>query len=483
LTTISAASTNALAAWPLRLLRWVRYAYVAPFRSNLPHYGDRQRRADYLRVTVLSITFIELGLGLPVSLVTASSASFAVLAVITFDIGCLWLNEHGQTNLASFLYLAAILVLIYSSIIRGVAGSEEATIGLLFFLNVFLLLGALVLPSWAIWGLGGLILFTSEAIIWLLPPSVVVGSDHSSNLLPNVSGFIGLVYVLTTVLAWLAARGNKAGIERLTRAVEEELQIVALKDLFILSANHELRTPIMTLCINLELLTQTLEQSTPQDRQEMLARALRAGRDLQGMLGNVLDAGVTAPQIAAHLRYETLSVREVVRQALTTFDPGEVGEIGIEQALLLERSVTMDIPPELHMYADGARVRQVLLNLLANAVKYSAPGTPLEISARDVSPASFLDGEATTDGWVQISVRDWGHGIPLNEQRHLFQRFVRLERDIASATRGTGVGLYLCKLVVEAMGGKIWIESTGVPGEGSAFIFLVPLIAAESASM
>lgn len=72
---------------------------------------------------------------------------------------------------------------------------------------------------------------------------------------------------------------------------------------------------------------------------------------------------------------------------------------------------------------------------------------------------------------VEVSVRDYGLGVPSRDMSKLFQRFVRLERDIAGPVRGTGVGLYLCRVLVEAMGGRIWVDSSGKPGEGSTFRF------------
>ena len=72
---------------------------------------------------------------------------------------------------------------------------------------------------------------------------------------------------------------------------------------------------------------------------------------------------------------------------------------------------------------------------------------------------------------VTVCVRDHGSGIPLAEQERLFERFVRLERDMNSPARGAGLGLYISKQLVEAMGGRIWVESTGIPDEGSTFIF------------
>jgi signal transduction histidine kinase len=77
-------------------------------------------------------------------------------------------------------------------------------------------------------------------------------------------------------------------------------------------------------------------------------------------------------------------------------------------------------------------------------------------------------------GWVEITVRDWGLGIPPEQIPLLFQRFVRLPRDLASTVIGNGLGLHLCKVCTEAMKGSIWVESSGVEGEGSTFYVRLP---------
>jgi signal transduction histidine kinase len=105
-------------------------------------------------------------------------------------------------------------------------------------------------------------------------------------------------------------------------------------------------------------------------------------------------------------------------------------------------------------------------------LKYSSPDSPIVISTH---PTEEHRGE------IEVVVRDYGLGVPPRDAPKLFNRFVRLERDIGGPVRGTGLGLYLCRILVEAMGGRIWIESSGVPGEGSAFCFT--LVAAHSAPM
>jgi signal transduction histidine kinase len=116
--------------------------------------------------------------------------------------------------------------------------------------------------------------------------------------------------------------------------------------------------------------------------------------------------------------------------------------------------------------ADPARLRQVLLNLTVNDLKYSYVGTPITFSARTV-----LDQIPS----AIISVMDKGKGIKPQDQAQLFQRFVRLESDLNSAVRGSGLGLYISRRLIEAMVGKIWIESTGINGAGSTFHIQLPL--------
>jgi signal transduction histidine kinase len=141
------------------------------------------------------------------------------------------------------------------------------------------------------------------------------------------------------------------------------------------------------------------------------------------------------------------------------------------------------------VWADEGRLRQVLVNLVGNALKYSDAGTPLEIAGVERTSQRTdwrrpwnLAHEEVAQRQVRVSIRDHGLGVPPRDISKLFNRFVRLERDIAGSVRGTGVGLYMCRVLIEAMGGHIWVESSGVPGEGSTFSFELPEAATEPAS-
>jgi signal transduction histidine kinase len=122
---------------------------------------------------------------------------------------------------------------------------------------------------------------------------------------------------------------------------------------------------------------------------------------------------------------------------------------------------------ELVLIADATRLRQVLVNLLANAVKYSSAGSSIEVTASLVRDATAVPAppaaQEQTAPIACIRIRDHGLGVPPEEQRKLFQRFVRLERDITGPVRGTGIGLFTCRTLVEAMGGASGSKATGYP--------------------
>jgi signal transduction histidine kinase len=112
------------------------------------------------------------------------------------------------------------------------------------------------------------------------------------------------------------------------------------------------------------------------------------------------------------------------------------------------------------VHGDGERTRQVLLNLLDNAIKYSPSGRRIEVGL-----------EAVGDR-LRFSVQDEGLGIPVGEQERIFDKFYRLDPDQRRGIGGTGLGLYICRELVRSMHGRIWVESE--PGKGTIFAFELP---------
>ena len=173
---------------------------------------------------------------------------------------------------------------------------------------------------------------------------------------------------------------------------------------------------------------------------------------------NVMDA--SRLEIDAGIRpahFECVSVLDEVKSVVALIEPQLTHE---------HRKVGVNIPHTLKVRADPVRFRQVLLNLSVNALKYSPPSTPIAYSARVVTFP--IPG-------VIVSVIDRDKGIAEKDKDRLFQRFVRLDQDLNSSVRGSGLGLYISHRLVEAMDGKMWVESKGIPGEGSQFNVQLPI--------
>ena len=247
----------------------------------------------------------------------------------------------------------------------------------------------------------------------------------------------------------VAALENVRMTLALRAAYERQKELDRLKDEFITTTSHELRTPLTAVQGYLELLASYHSTMEASMLDNFLAKASRGCEELALMVGNITDASRVQVDVKT-MTLNVISLSESVQHVLEIIEAGARRE---------QRTIQAAIPADLFVVADKIRLRQILLNLLSNALKYSPTGSDIEI-------AVDMNEEEVT-----LRVRDYGLGIPLAEQERLFERFVRLERDMNSPARGAGLGLYISKQLVEAMGGRIWVESTGMPDEGSTFIF------------
>lgn len=230
----------------------------------------------------------------------------------------------------------------------------------------------------------------------------------------------------------------------------------ALKDQFISLATHELRTPVTVIAGYADLLLrQAASQREREGREESqkskLCAIKEATQNLAKLTEDILDATrVQAGQFQLHQRSTDLVALtyQVVERLQTTTDRHQL-------------SVQT---PFAHLWAsvDAVRIEQVLSNLLTNAIKYSPQGGPIEVT--------LTENEQTHE--AQFSVRDHGLGIPQEQQAHLFGRFVRADNVRAARISGTGLGLYLCRELVERHGGHIWF--TSAEQSGSTFFFTLP---------
>ncbi len=245
--------------------------------------------------------------------------------------------------------------------------------------------------------------------------------------------------------------------QRLKTAHQRLKELDQLKDQFMITASHELRTPLTAIQGYVELLTNFGKELTSEQQQEFLQKARQSCEELAILLSNIMDASRLEVEMELHPLYTSrIQVDEIIKSTLIIIEP----QITQEQ-----REVHLHLVNNLVVMADPVRLRQILMNISANALKYSDPRTPI----------SFFARASSEPGQVVISITDKGKGIAPEEQVHIFERFYRLESDINSAVRGSGLGLYVSKRLVEVMGGKIWIESRGVEGEGSTFHIQLPM--------
>jgi signal transduction histidine kinase len=138
-----------------------------------------------------------------------------------------------------------------------------------------------------------------------------------------------------------------------------------------------------------------------------------------------------------------------------------------EKTLRVQSDLAQDLPP---VHADRDSLRQVVLNLLSNAALASKPGTEIQLRARVEEQPDEVEG---LPSYLHVSITDTGGGIAHEDQRHVFRRFYRADNPLIEGLGETGVGLSVAKALIEANGGRIWVESE--MGAGSTFSFILPL--------
>jgi signal transduction histidine kinase len=273
------------------------------------------------------------------------------------------------------------------------------------------------------------------------------------------------ILLLTMLLGVIAGRQFALpithSIEEQQRAYEHQQHLSQLKDQFLINVSHELRTPLTEMYGYLELLLEYGERLDVAGRTTFLKHAMSGCEELTLLINNVLDA--------IHLEKETkppsvqsLSVAQIVNEVLAQFDPRTLHNYDIQ----------VHVAEALQVKADPQYVRQVVRNLLSNACKYTPKQTQVVVSARlgnTIQPTEHSCQQVT------ICVKDHGPGIDPDDIPLLFEKFVRLKRDLSGPVRGTGLGLYISKQLVEVMKGQIWVESSGIAGQGSCFCFTLPV--------
>jgi signal transduction histidine kinase len=231
--------------------------------------------------------------------------------------------------------------------------------------------------------------------------------------------------------------------------LEAQRELARMQEEFISTISHELRTPLGFIK---GYVTTLLRDDTKWDqpaRQEFLQIIDDEADRLRELIDNLLDSSRLESGSLGMTREPAqvgALVRDTVQRARSMY-PGLTLEVRMEDDL-----------PTIEM--DSTRISQVLDNLISNAVKY-APSSPISLNV------------SANNNWLTLDIQDRGPGIDSEHMAHLFERFYRVP-DSSQGVRGTGLGLYICRKIVEAHGGEIGVDSQ--PGQGTRFRFTIPMI-------
>ncbi|MSQ37443.1 MAG: HAMP domain-containing histidine kinase [Chloroflexi bacterium] len=310
----------------------------------------------------------------------------------------------------------------------------------------------------------GVVISANPAAVTMLEPDVLVGAIFEE--LPTLRGASvvettdhevvrrtrlmrsGGPVVMEIVSAVLAAHDGQH--VHAVRDVTAQAELVRLKEDFMLQVAHELRTPIAALSASLDLVLQDA-LTMPRDQLAVMVRTLsRSAMRLETLVENLLDAG--------SIEAGTFQVRPLP----TFLGRATQAALALVQTVidLKQQTVNVTVARTAEtVVADPRLTAQVLTNLLLNASRYSPEGAGIEVTA-------VADG-----GYVRVTAKDDGPGIPLDEQLRLFEHFFR-SREVRDQAGGLGLGLTICHAIVHAQGGEIGITSE--PGRGTSVHFTIP---------
>jgi len=231
--------------------------------------------------------------------------------------------------------------------------------------------------------------------------------------------------------------------------ITEHKRLDQLKDEFIGLVSHELRTPLTVIGGGLSTLLTEWNRLSPSEVQQLLKDALLESESLSHLIENLLELSRAQAQQLS-LYSEPTDVKTLVKEVLSK----------IKRQAPSHRFVTSFSDKLQLINADPLRIERLLYNLLDNAAKYSPPGSQIKVSV-NAEPERLV-----------IGVSDRGKGLSSSEQARIFGPFQRLENDRPDQARGAGLGLMVCRRLVEAHGGEIWVESK--KARGSIFFFSLP---------
>jgi signal transduction histidine kinase len=237
-----------------------------------------------------------------------------------------------------------------------------------------------------------------------------------------------------------------------------------LKDEFLAIASHEFRSPLTVILSHSQLMARILKRSGDLVLRDKLQESISAIEGQARHLTNITNTFLEVTRLNSgqiELKIEEVDLARVAQETVT-----------IHSTTTANHQLSCRIAPGEHAYyvhGDSERLQQIFANLLQNAIKYSPFGGPITVSMRQIS-------ENQGPARIEVCIEDKGKGIPAEALPHLFERFYRAPNIDGTRVKGLGLGLYIVAEVLHLHGGTIRAESRGILGEGSRFIFTLPLL-------
>lgn len=282
--------------------------------------------------------------------------------------------------------------------------------------------------------------------------TAALGGQAQTMLENRISKKDGAVVFMQWSINWVAGDGtaDEGRYFCVVHDISERKELERFRQQLIAMVSHELRTPLTSVSSGLELLETGTFGELNAKGEKILKNASANVDRLISLIADLLDIErVEAGRLELHK--SKVAARSLIDRSIDVVDP-----------LASDKKITIAAPDaSVDILADGNRLIQVFVNLLSNAIKFSPPGSTITVAVK------------VADGVCEFQVQDRGRGVPEEHKLAIFERFRQVEATDSSEKGGTGLGLPICKAIVEAHGGRIGVESQD--GQGSVFWFTIPV--------
>lgn len=417
---------------------YLNHIWSLTYGSNITRFEDKTILITVLSASILlfiaTIPNIVFGLGAPVILFTGFGSLFFF---------CLYLFGRLITVGSAYNRITSILFIVYLDLLWFLNfGSHGPVMPYFVVFYAFLILVFerkyfIILSIILCLNLVGLYLFERHFGVEL--------GHYANDSMRLDDNFIGMFFGLLLISFFMGALKNNYlfEFERAKRADQ-------LKSAFLANMSHEIRTPLNAIVGFSSLIS---DPDIPQSEKVDFEGQIQRNSDyLLSLIEDIIDVSkIESNQLT--IKYEEVDVVPLINQLVQTFHMVILPEKDVEVVANLTES-------KLVVYVDRVRLEQILRNLLSNAVKFTEQGS-IEVTCEK------------EHGFFIFGVKDSGLGIHPEQQGIIFDRFIKLDNNKQYLHRGTGIGLFLSKQLVELFGGKIWVKSE--VGKGSNFYFTIPV--------